>query len=507
MDPIKKMIQDADPLLKEQMQVPDAEAALARMLADPEGSGEKLSARVVSLDDVRRRRRVRVAGLLTIAAAAVTAGALVVTNLGSLTDVPEPANTATVVPTATPTPSPTSTPTPSATASPMETAGVPMPTSSAWKTFTDVTGQATFEMPAGWFAVQSPRMIDGKPYSSLSVRNAQNKHMAELIFIYDRAAGGCAAPKPFTVLDSVDLDIPQKPAKVAEFSGNKGSALGPSRFTFTVVEGDRVYGSVALSEEHELPGTPACSYSNLILGPEDVPLIAFGDVESLMADGSNAPLVFDTVAEARAYMQTQEYQDLKRMLISLSLKPSSIVTSRPYRNEELKVQFPLPTGWTATEIPAGTAAAPAAGLAVIDEVGKRVATWYHGAGGGLGGACGPVTYPMTELDTSSLVSLAGDWATAAGVRFSYRVLDQTSTGGGFTYQVGLVDKASGEIKDTCMMFTVVSGAPNGTLSFADRAAQGPDVPAFPTMAEALAYMTTPEYTKLKEMITGMSIFP
>jgi hypothetical protein len=167
-------------------------------------------------------------------------------------------------------------------------------------------------------------------------------------------------------------------------------------------------------------------------------------------------------------------------------------------------QFDLPTGWTATDVPAGTASNPASGIQVTDETGRVVAKFYHGAGGGVGGACGPGTYKQTELDKAA-TSLTGQWVTASQARFSYRVLDQTAEGKGISYQIGLADKSSGEVRDSCLMYSFVAGAPQGTLSFATSDAQGPDSNTFSTMEEAKQYLQAPEYQKLKRMITSLQL--
>ncbi|WAH97954.1 hypothetical protein [Arthrobacter sp. MMS18-M83] len=167
-------------------------------------------------------------------------------------------------------------------------------------------------------------------------------------------------------------------------------------------------------------------------------------------------------------------------------------------------QFDLPMGWTATDVPAGTASNPASGIQVKDEAGRVLAKFYHGAGGGVGGACGPGTYKQTELDKAA-TSLTGQWVTTSQARFSFRVLDQTAQGGGIGYQIGLVDKSSGEVRDSCLMYSFVAGAPKGTLSFATSDAQAPGSRTFSTMAEATQYMQTPEYQKLKRMITSLQL--
>jgi hypothetical protein len=142
---------------------------------------------------------------------------------------------------------------------------------------------------------------------------------------------------------------------------------------------------------------------------------------------------------------------------------------------------------------------------VSDEAGKTVANFQHVAAGGLGGACPNEKYTMTELDTGSS-SLTADWAVQRGVRFSYRVLDRTPAGEGVSYQVGLVDKDSSPVQDTCQMIAVVTGTPRGILSFtATGAGSSANGSQFATMAEARAYLETPEYGKLKAMIRSLQI--
>ncbi len=133
-----------------------------------------------------------------------------------------------------------------------------------------------------------------------------------------------------------------------------------------------------------------------------------------------------------------------------------------------------------------------------------MAKFYYGAGGGVGGACGPGTYKQTELDRAA-TSLQGQWATTSQARFSYRVLDQTAQGKGIGYQIGLVDKSSGEVQDSCLMYSFVADAPKGTLSFATSDSLGTNPPTFRTIAETTHTGRTPEYQKLKRMITSLQI--
>ena len=142
MDPIKNRISAADPVHNDPS-VPDGEAALHRMLTEPAVFSDTGLAGIAPLDEARRRRRARIAGAMTIAAAAVTAGVLVATNLGALTTAPEPASSVVATESSAPA-SPSAAPT----ATPEHHAHARAP--AVWTTFTDSTGQATFAHPADW---------------------------------------------------------------------------------------------------------------------------------------------------------------------------------------------------------------------------------------------------------------------------------------------------------------------------------------------------------------------
>jgi hypothetical protein len=169
----------------------------------------------------------------------------------------------------------------------------------------------------GWTLSEAPQTIQGGAYNVVEIKNAAGKTMSTLRLVYDSTGGPvCPDPKPFQTLDSVVVDIPQKADKLREF------ARGPSAFVFRIIEGNKIYGSLALADGDLAPKAATCGLYNGILGPDGVPFAHFGDTEWLTADGQHAPLTFESVADAKAYMQTQEYKDVKRMLISLALQPA-----------------------------------------------------------------------------------------------------------------------------------------------------------------------------------------
>jgi hypothetical protein len=155
MDPIKNFISATDPV-HEDPSVPDGEAALRRMFAEPAAFTDSLPPNVPSLED-RQRRLARPARVLTLAAAAVTAGVLVATNLGALTTAPEPASTVAGLGTASSTATPTPTPTPTASVPPSAS---PALTATAPAVATGPVGCTKDNVVAvqSWLAEQLPSM-------------------------------------------------------------------------------------------------------------------------------------------------------------------------------------------------------------------------------------------------------------------------------------------------------------------------------------------------------------
>ena len=501
MDPIKKLISDADPMKSDPLPVPDGEQALRRMFSDPSAFSDVLLPPVASLD-AARRRRTRLAALVTMAAAAVTAGVLVATNLGSLSSLPAPAGTvtATEAAEATATPSSTSSPTPTSTPTP----AAPV----AWTTFRDATGQATFEHPVGWTASEQPATVDGRQINTVVVKNAEGKEVSTLSLFTQGPVGGymCPVPKPLFTLDSVALDIPQKAAKLKE------SRRGPSEFAFRVIQSDKVYGTMALNDRELTPTTTACVLHNGILGPDNAPFASFGDVSYLQQDGGvwpagSAPLTFATLAEAEAFKQTQEYQDLKRMLISLELRAPATkpVTWTQYTSENGLGSFEYPDNWSVRSREAGRYSD------VVDDKGRTLLTLGFGQTRNVPNLISPCP-AFTVLESTPMNFPSNrQGPRAIPPQFIFRVWDvSTLSGSGtnarFVANLGIADESWGVNGTTCDPQNVVSGLPSGEYFFAQNYNTGAESDLkFNSMEEARAYMQTGEFSTLKRIVTSLKI--
>ncbi|WP_353711816.1 hypothetical protein [Arthrobacter sp. K5] len=300
MDPIKSLISGSDPLRNDPAEMPDADAALRRVTSGAPMFTDSLPANVLRFRD-RKRRQARVAGVLTLAAATVTAGVLVATNFGALISAPAPAGP--VAPTSSETtaaasakPTATLKPTAARTVAPAATAtAAPTPAPVTWTTFTDATGQATFEHPVGWTVSQMPQTIDGGSYNIVEVKTAAGKTVSTWAWSTTSRVARCARPRSRTRPSTPWLStFRRKPP-------SSGTPSGSLRFVFRVIQGDKVYGSLALADGDLAPQPTTCGLYNGILGPDNVPFAHFGDTVWLTSDGQGAPLTFDSVVEAKAY--------------------------------------------------------------------------------------------------------------------------------------------------------------------------------------------------------------
>jgi hypothetical protein len=321
MDPIKNMISAADPANDDQS-VPDGEAALRRMLTAPPMFSDNLPRNVSSLAD-RQHRKARLAGVLTLAAVAVTAGVLVATNLGSITTAPAPASSDGVVaPTGSPSSAATTAPSvaPSASVSvPASTApsADPAPQAQEWRTFLTADGKMSFDYPVQWTTAVLPGAA-GSSAVDVDVANAEGTVVASLHYGPSGGIGGaCEGPVPYAVLDSALLALP--------YNSSASDTITP-RFTFRALqEADHVTASYGITSSTAGKDGKSCMFYNVVSGPAEVPLYSFADAFQVNAGGPvesgnrGGAKTFPSMDAALAYMQTPEYLNAKRMITSLKI--------------------------------------------------------------------------------------------------------------------------------------------------------------------------------------------
>ncbi|MGP4033080.1 hypothetical protein [Pseudarthrobacter sp. 1C304] len=268
-----------------------------------------------------RRRWPWVAGIAVIAGAAVTAGVLLA---GNLTSDPTPAGTAggVVAPVATGTTDVTPSPAPpSATPAAPTTAAAtpsstPAPPPDEWRTFTSSNGRVSFEHPGSW-SVATPPGAFGDGDVDVDVSDEAGVVVASLHLGPAGGFGGaCQGQVPYSVLDSVEVDLPYQPSK--------GSVT--PRFTFRALqEADRVTASYGLTSVPAGQNGTTCMFYNMVNGTAETPIYTFADAFQVRAGdpeqtpGRKGAKAFPSMDAARAYMETPEYLNAKRMITSLKL--------------------------------------------------------------------------------------------------------------------------------------------------------------------------------------------
>ena len=269
-----------------------------------------------------RRRWPWAAAVVALAVAAVAGGVAVAGNMGSAD--PARSTAGVMAPTAsaalTTAPSPTvatSVPVPTATAAPATSdAATPPPAPGVWRTFTSADGKVSFDYPGSW-SVSTPAGAAGSGDVDVDVSDEAAVVVASLHLGPAGGLGGaCQGAVPYTVLDSAEVDLPYQPSK--------GSVT--PRFAFRALqETDRVTASYGLTSTPAGQGGTTCIIYNVVNGPAETPMYTFADAFQVRAGdpeeipGRKGAKAFPSMDAARAYMQTPEYVNAKRMITSLKI--------------------------------------------------------------------------------------------------------------------------------------------------------------------------------------------
>jgi hypothetical protein len=190
----------------------------------------------------------------------------------------------------------------------------PAPSAGAWRTFTSADSKVSFEYPAAW---RVSDVSGGSGGVDVDVANEAAVVVASLHFGPSGGIGGaCQGDVPYTVLDSVEVDLPHQPAK--------GSVT--PRFAFRALqEPDRVTASFGLTDTLAGQNGTTCMFYNVVTGPPESPQFSFADAFQVRAGGSEdnpthkGAKTFPSLDAARDYMQTPEYLNAKRMITSLKI--------------------------------------------------------------------------------------------------------------------------------------------------------------------------------------------
>ncbi|MEO3932791.1 hypothetical protein WMO79_08265 [Micrococcaceae bacterium Sec7.4] len=274
-------------------------------------------------DAGRRRRWPWAAAVVALAVAAVAGGVAVAGTMGSADPAPAAGSTAGVVaPTAsaplTTAPSPSvatsaSVPPP---ASATSGTGTPPPSSGPWRTYTSPDTKVSFDYPGSW-TVATPAGAFGAEAVDVDVANEAGVVVASLhLGPYGGLGGACQGAVPYAVLDVVEVSLPYQPSK--------GSVT--PRFAFRALqETGQVTASFGLTSTLAGQDGTTCMFYNVVNGPAETPMYSFADAFQVNAGGTEevanrqGAKTFPSMDAARAYMQTPEYVNAKRMITSLKI--------------------------------------------------------------------------------------------------------------------------------------------------------------------------------------------
>lgn len=259
-----------------------------------------------------------------LAAAALAAGLL----LGTAGCGQSGAGTSTAGTTA-PAPAATATASAMATATASTTAGqasssagatsLPAPAPEKWQTYTSPGGKVSFDYPAGW-TVAAPPGAAGAPDVDVDVSDATGMVVASLHYGPSGTGlgGSCQNPVPYSVLDSMELALP--------YNTSAADTITP-RFAFRALqEPNRVTASYGITGSLAGKDGKSCMFYNVVSGPAESPFYSFADDFQVNAGGSQpsgnrkGAKTFPSLEAAKAYMQTPEYMNAKRMITSLKIK-------------------------------------------------------------------------------------------------------------------------------------------------------------------------------------------
>ncbi len=218
-----------------------------------------------------------------------------------------------------PTPTSTAAPTVSPTTAPTASASsTPTPTSDeiTWDTYSTSDGAASFELPSDWsFSEGSNPDLEkiGSSGIQLWAGPGEPGDSVGVWLNYGPGLGGqggaCETPIPYEVLDSAEMDLPV----------NESLQAAAPQFVYRILSGDQVYPSMGINNIESGPDGTACYLVTAVRGPEALGDYNFGDAGTSTTDWQDIGHLppFASRDEAVAFMDTDEYKTLKRIITSL----------------------------------------------------------------------------------------------------------------------------------------------------------------------------------------------
>ncbi|WP_153006627.1 hypothetical protein [Leucobacter sp. G161] len=194
---------------------------------------------------------------------------------------------------------------------PVTSTPAPEPTAEAWARFGDPRTPGSFEVPSGWSVVESDESEPEHEIFRFDLLDESGTTQLRFARKVMGLGGGCAdLAQQFTELEVLPIEVPGYVAATGDYA----PSIAPS-FTFTVLQDaddPGLHGTLGIRDSEPVTD---CFYYNLVR--TETALVSFAD--TLKVTAYDAPRHFATIAEARAYMDTEQYATLKRVLLSFRL--------------------------------------------------------------------------------------------------------------------------------------------------------------------------------------------
>ena len=203
-------------------------------------------------------------------------------------------------------------PTPSSSEQPQQTAE---PDAAAdWETYTTPSGVMAFELPPGW-TVEPADFYNAEEV--LAVQNASGELMATLANGMLPTGQACGPEQwPYTVLDSAPVDLP---------SVNQSPRAIDPVFSYRVLQSEPMVASYGVTDSVGSQTGENCVLINALRSSGPAGIFSFANHLMVRPQSGESAvpgyrvLEFDTIEEAEAYQESQEYQQIKRMIMSLQV--------------------------------------------------------------------------------------------------------------------------------------------------------------------------------------------
>lgn len=186
----------------------------------------------------------------------------------------------------------------------------PVDPTAEWQTVRPGSGRTQFRIPADWTADVSFQEIDGDAVDGVVIRRPDGQQQLGLSQAPGDVGGICEAIPAGVLLDSEPLSLG---------SEHQWMSGGPAFGAVAVQLGDGrwVFG-MGITGEERLREPLSCPFYFITGGPGELGgILSFGTESQLTGTGAGSVWVVDSLDDARAYLETEEYATLKQILLSL----------------------------------------------------------------------------------------------------------------------------------------------------------------------------------------------